>query len=105
MTGMDGHDELLGVPQGIDIAVVSSDRESDIVASIVVEEGLLELVISILFISFLAVGFVLIRGIGTIEAKFFKDRRGTGQSGSHLRTVLPLGRTARVDVDQYDIKN
>jgi ABC-type methionine transport system permease subunit len=55
---MDGHDELLSVPQSIIIVVVSSDGESDISSALIVEEGLLELVISIPFIILLAVGIV-----------------------------------------------
>lgn len=60
VTGMDGHDELLSVPQSIIIVVVSGDGESDISTALIVKEGPLELVISIPFIILLAVGIVCI---------------------------------------------
>ncbi len=83
-----------------DIAVVSSDSESDIISALIVEEGLLELVVSIPFIILLAAGIVCIRGIRTTQVEIFSDR-----SRPHLSTVFPLGRTTRVSVDLYDHKD
>jgi hypothetical protein len=102
---MDGHDELLSVPQSISIAVVSSDGESDISSALIVEEGLPELVISIPFIILPAVAIVLIRGIRTAQVEIFSDRSRPGQSRLHISIVIPLGRTTRVLVDQYDHKD
>jgi hypothetical protein len=105
MTGMDGHDELLSVPQSIIIVVVSSDGENDISSALIVEEGLLELVISIPFIILLAVSIVLIRGIRTAQVEFFSDRSRPCQSRPHLSIAIPLRRTTRVSVDLYDHKD